>query len=283
MAAPGWLIVTRGTGPLLVSVPHAGTDLPGEFLASLRSPWLARKDADWHLERLYDFAAAAGATVVRTAISRTVIDVNRDPSGVSLYPGQATTGLCPVETFDGEPLYVPGNAPTDADIADRRVRYFEPYHQALAAEVTRLRQGHAHVVVYDCHSIRSVIPRLFAGELPHWNIGTNDGASCAPALTRLVEARCEASGRSRVTNGRFKGGYITRHYGRPAAGVHAIQMEVACRGYMTEPAAPPTPDNWPSPYVAEQAAPLRATLQAILESAVAWAMDASAGPTKGVL
>jgi N-formylglutamate deformylase len=283
MATPDWLVVTRGEGPLLVSVPHAGTDLPAEFVPRLVSPWLARKDADWHLERLYDFAGAIGATVVRTTISRSVIDVNRDPSGLSLYPGQATTGLCPVETFDGEPLYVAGGAPDDADIAERRARYFNPYHQALATEVARLATAHAQLVVYDCHSIRSRIPRLFTGELPQWNIGTNDSGSCAPSLTRLVQARCEASGLSHVTNGRFKGGYITRHYGRPAAGVHAIQMELACRGYMSEPAEPPTPHNWPSPYQADHAARLRATLQTILGDAVAWAMDASAGVTKGVL
>lgn len=283
MAPPHWLIVTRGEGPLLVSVPHAGTDLPAHLVPHLVSPWLARKDADWHLERLYDFAAALGATIVRTAISRTVIDVNRDPSGASLYPGQATTGLCPLETFDGEPLYVNGRAPSDAEIAERRARYFDPYHQALAVELTRLRQAHAHVVVYDCHSIRSVIPRLFTGELPQCNIGTNGGGSCAPSLTRLVETRCAASTLSHVTNGRFKGGYITRHYGRPDAGVHAIQMELACRGYMREPAEPPTPDNWPSSYEADEAALLRATLQAILDGALAWATDASAGVTKGVL
>ncbi len=283
MAPPDWLIVTRGEEPLLVSVPHAGTELPAPLVPRLVSPWLARKDADWHLERLYDFAAALGATVVRSAISRTVIDVNRDPSGLSLYPGQATTGLCPLETFDGEPLYVAGAEPSDAEIAERRARWFDPCHEALAVELTRLRQAHAHVVLYDCHSIRSVIPRLFTGELPQWNIGTNDGGSCAPSLTRLIEARCDASGWSRVTNGRFTGGYITRHYGRPEAGVHAIQMELACRGYMREPAGPPTPGNWPSPYEADEAAPLRATLQAMLDGVVAWATNASGGVTKGVL
>ena len=283
MAPLDWTIVTRGQGPLLVSVPHAGTDIPADLVPRLVSPWLACKDADWHLARLYDFAAALGATVVRTTMSRTVIDVNRDPNGVSLYPGQATTGLCPVETFDGEPLYVDDRAPSDAEIAERRARYFDPYHQALAGELTRLRQGHAQVVVYDCHAIRSRIPRLFAGDLPQWNIGTNDGGSCAPSLTRLVESRCEASGLPYVTNGRFKGGYITRHYGRPEAGVHAIQMELACRGYMSEPAGPPTPDTWPSPYDIAHAARLRPTLQTILADAVAWARDASAGSTKGVL
>ena len=283
MAMPDWLVVTRGEGPLLVSVPHAGTHIPEAYLPRLVSPWLARKDADWHLERLYDFATALDATLVRTTISRTMIDVNRDPSGVSLYPGQATTGLCPVETFDGEPLYVTGAEPGDAEIAERRARYFDPYHEALAAELARLAATHARVVVYDCHSIRSTIPRLFAGELPHWNIGTNDGASCARSLTRLVEARCDASGLSRVTNDRFRGGYITRHYGRPTTGVHAVQMELACRGYMREPAGAPTPETWPAPYVAAQAARLRPTLQTILEGAVAWAIDPSAGTTEGVL
>ena len=283
MATPDWLVVTRGEGPLLVSVPHAGTDIPAAYLPRLVSPWLARKDADWHLERLYDFATALGATVVRTTISRTVIDVNRDPSGVSLYPGQTTTGLCPIETFDGEPLYLAGAEPGESEIAERRARYFDPYHEALATELTRLTTAHPQVVAYDCHSIRSVIPRLFAGELPQWNIGTNDGASCAPSLTRLVEEGCAASGFSRVTNGRFRGGYITRHYGRPTAGVHAVQMELACRGYMLEPTGAPTPETWPAPYEAEHAARLRPTLQAILEGAVAWAMDASAGTTKGVL
>ncbi len=283
MAVNDWLTVTRGDAPLVVSVPHAGTQFPKDVEHRFVSPWLARKDADWWLERLYDFAGALGATVVRTAISRTVIDVNRDPSGVSLYPGQATTGLCPVETFDGEPLYVDDGAPADAEIAERRARYFDPYHQALAGELTRLRQAHADVVVYDCHSIRSRIPRLFTGELPQWNIGTNDGGSCASSLTRLVQARCEASGLSHVTNGRFKGGYITRHYGRPTDGVHALQMELACRGYMREPAGAATPENWPSSYVDAETVPLRATLHAILEAAVAFATEASLGPAKGVL
>lgn len=281
--AADWLHITRGDAPLLVSVPHAGTDLPAEYGPRLVSPWLARKDADWHLERLYGFATELGATLVRTSVSRTVIDVNRDPSGVSLYPGQTTTALCPTETFDGEPLYVPGGAPDRAEIEARRARYFDPYHDAIAAELARLAARHARVVLYDCHSIRSVIPRLFVGELPQWNIGTNRGLSCSPRLTALVEVHCDRSGLSRVTNGRFTGGYITRHYGRPDAGVHAIQMELGCRGYMREPSEPPTPANWPSPYVDDQAAPLRATVRAILAGAIAWAGEAPPTSTEGVL
>ena len=282
MAPDDWLLVTRGDAPLLVSVPHAGTEIPAECLPRLVSPWLARKDADWYLDRLYDFVIGLGATLVRTAISRTVIDVNRDPSGVSLYPGQTTTALCPTETFDGEPLYLPGQEPDAADIAARRTRFFEPYHRTLAAELERLRARHPHVVIYDGHSIRSVIPRLFTGELPQWNIGTNHGATCGARLTEMVERHCDRSLRSRVTNGRFTGGYITRHYGRPAEGVHALQMELACRGYLHEPAVP-TPGNWPSPYVEAEAARLRVTLHAILEGAVAFALDRAAGPATGVL
>jgi len=276
-----WLTVVPGLAPLVVSVPHAGARLPADLEPRLVSPWLARKDADWHLERLYAFATDLGATLVRTDLSRTVVDVNRDPSGASLYPGQTTTALCPVDTFDGEPLYVPGAEPDDVEIAERRLRYFDPYHRALREELARLRQTHGHVVLYDCHSIRSRIPRLFDGELPQWNIGTNGGTSCDARLTRVVEAHCDRSGLSRVTNGRFTGGYITRRYGRPAEGVHALQMELACRGYMREPAGAPAPDNWPSPYVDAVAAPLRATLRAILAGAVACAHDCAAAHPKG--
>lgn len=266
-----WLEVTPGPEPLVVSIPHTGTDIPADLLPRLVSPWLARKDADWHVERLYDFAASLGATVVRTRVSRTVIDVNRDPSGTSLYPGQATTELCPTTTFDGEPLYQLGHEPSADEIAARRATWFDPYHAGLAAEIDRLRSGHGRVVVYDCHSIRSVIPRLFAGELPHVNIGTDAGRSCDPALTAAVEAAVAPSGLSRVTNGRFRGGYITRHHGKPAAGVHAVQMELAIRGYLREPVGPVDETNWPPAYDAAFAAPMRDTLRRVLEACLAFA------------
>jgi len=272
-----WLTVTRGDAPLVVSLPHTGTVIPPDLEARLASPWLARKDADWWIDRLYGFAAGLGATVVHTAISRTVIDVNRDPGGVSLYPSQPTTDLCPTETFDGEPLYLAADEPAPDEIAERRRQYFLPYHAALASELARLTSRHARVVLYDCHSIRSRIPRLFAGELPQFNIGTNDGASCDAALTRLVERPCDGSGMSRITNGRFKGGYITRHYGHPERGVHAVQMELACRGYMHEPAVP-TPAAWPAPFDDHTAAPLRAILATVLAQAVAWAGEGARTP-----
>jgi formiminoglutamase len=266
-----WLQVTRGTAPLIISLPHTGTDIPLAIEARLVSPWLARKDADWWVDRLYAFAADLGATMVCTASSRTVIDVNRDPSGASLYPGQATTELCPSTTFDGEPLYQDGAAPEAVEVAERRRQFFDPYHTALAAEIERLRAAHDRVVLYEAHSIRSRIPRLFDGVLPNLNIGTNGGASCDPALAAAIEAACDASGFSRVTNSRFKGGWTTRRYGRPQHGVHAVQMELACRGYMDDPDEPPIPETWPAPYRHEQAAPMRAVLAQVLAACLTFA------------
>jgi formiminoglutamase len=264
-----WLSIERGDAPLIVSIPHSGTDIPPEIESELASGWLARKDADWWVHKLYDFAGGLDATVIRTAISRTVIDVNRDPSGKSLYPGQATTELCPSTTFDGEPLYK--KAPPDStQIAARRLKYFIPYHDGIADEIARLRGIHEHVVLFEAHSIRSHIPRLFEGDLPNFNIGTNSGASCASELARTVEAVCDASRFSWVTNGRFKGGWTTRHYGEPQMGVHAIQLELACRGYMDDPAKIGE-QNWPAPYDETRAGEMRKCLYAILEGCIRFA------------
>jgi len=275
---PEWLHVRRGEAPLLLAMPHTGTDIPAAIEQRLSSAWLARKDTDWWIERLYAFAPALGATVVRTGISRTTIDPNRDPGGVSLYPGQNTTELCPTTTFDGEALYAPGQAPDAAEIATRRREFFEPYHGAISAELRRLRARHALVVLYDCHSIRSRVPRLFAGTLPNFNIGTNSGASCDPALTRAIEAVCDATTYSRVTDGRFKGGYTTRHYGAPATGVHAVQMEVACRGYLHEPEGPLDAGNWPCEFDEDFAAALRTPLRQVLQACLAFAARNAARP-----
>ena len=231
---PAWLQVTEGPSPLLLSMPHSGTTLPATLAPHLASPFLATCDTDWWLERLYDFATDLGATVVRTELSRTVIDPNRDPSGQSLYPGQATTGLCPTTTFDGVALYHPGHEPDAAAIAQRTQDYFVPYHAALAAQLARLQQAHPHVVLYDCHSIRSHVPRLFAGALPQFNLGTNGGASCDPRLRAALAQACADSGDSHAVDARFKGGYITRHYGKPADGIDALQLELSQIVYMEE-------------------------------------------------
>jgi N-formylglutamate deformylase len=270
-----WLQVHRGEAPLIVSFPHAGTEIPAEIEGTLASPWLARKDADWWVHLLYDFVGSLGATTIRTHLSRTVIDVNRDPSGVSLYPGQATTELCPTTTFDGEPLYREGLRPDEREIARRRALYFQPYHDSLAAEIARLHARHGRVVLYEAHSIRSRVPRLFEGELPNFNIGTNSGASCAPGLAAAIETACDRPEYTRVTNGRFKGGWTTRHYGDPSRGIHAVQMELACRGYMHEPHEPVSPSNWPPAYDAAKAAPLRAVLIAAIDACLAFATEPS--------
>jgi formiminoglutamase len=267
---PDWLHIHRGDAPLIVAFPHTGTDIPARIEAKLVSPWLSRKDADWWVHDLYDFAQSLGATTIRTTISRTVIDVNRDPSGASLYPGQATTELCPTTTFDGEPLYRTGGEPDAAEIAQRRAVFFDLYHRALSDATARLRARHTTVVLYDAHSIRSQVPRLFDGELPNFNIGTNGGLTCDPSLTASVEAICDDTGLTRVTDGRFKGGWTTRHYGRPRDGVHAIQIELADRGYMDEP-RDITAANWPPPYDPGKAAPMRAALTGILTACIAFA------------
>ncbi|HEV3181292.1 MAG TPA: N-formylglutamate deformylase [Steroidobacteraceae bacterium] len=269
-----WLTVRQGAAPLLLCMPHTGTMIPPEIESRLVSPWLARKDTDWWIDRLYEFVFELGASVVRTSVSRTVIDCNRDPSGASLYPGQATTELCPTTSFDGELLYRTGAAPQPPEIAARRADYFEPYHRAVSGEIARLRALHPLIVLYDCHSIRSAVPRLFTGTLPHFNIGTFAGASCAPALTSRIEWLCDHGPFSRVTNGRFKGGYTTRHYGRPQEGVHAVQMELACRGYLREPQGEVDVANWPCLFDDAVAAPMRAVLQQVLSACLAFASAA---------
>lgn len=260
---PDWLSVSRGEAPLIVSVPHAGLEIPSELEAALVSAEQARFDADFHVGRLYDFASELGATLVRTEICRVVIDVNRDPSGASLYPGQATTGLCPTTGFDGTPIYRNGQEPAEEEIARRRGRYFAPYHQALSAEIARLGKRHANVVLYDAHSIRSRVPRLFDGKLPRFNIGTFNGASCDPDLAKRVSVACQSG--DQILNGRFKGGWITRHYGAPARGVHAIQMELAMNAYLDEDGP------WPPAWDSGRAAPLQKTLHDVLTACLAFA------------
>ena len=269
-----WLTIHRGEAPLVVSIPHAGTEIPREIESRMISPWRARLDTDWHVPVLYDFVKAMDATVVMTSISRSVIDVNRDPSGASLYPGQATTGLCPVTTFDGEELYLSAKGPGPDEIDERRGRWFVPYHGAVVTEIARLQRTHETVVLYDAHSIRSQVPRLFEGTLPVFNIGTNGGRSCEQELSAAAQAICIGSGQPVVANGRFKGGYITRQYGRPDRGVHAIQMELAMRSYMREPHVPDE-DNWPTAFDAELAAPTQATLKRVLNACITFAREAT--------
>lgn len=248
--------IIEGGSPLILGQPHGGTFVPDEIMASFNDAGRGLADTDWHITKLYD-GLAADATIVKATFSRYVIDANRDPSGVSLYPGQNTTGLCPTTDFDGKPIYLPGHEPGEKEIAARRDAYHAPYHAALAAQIERVKARHGIALLYDCHSIRSDIPFLFDGTLPAFNIGDNEGRTCDPAITADAATICAAAdGYDHVVNGRFKGGWTTRHYGRPQEGMHAIQMELAQRTYMHE--APP----WA--YAQERAARLRPHLAKLL-------------------
>jgi N-formylglutamate deformylase len=232
--APTIADLSLGRIPLIVSLPHVGTQLPADIARTMTPVAAELVDTDWHVERLYDFAKQSGASWLQARVSRYAIDVNRPPDNQSLYPGQTTTELCPTATFAGQPLYTAGN-PTEEEIGRRRERYWKPYHAMLRelVEVTRARFGYA--VLLDAHSIRSELPRLFTGRLPHINVGTNDGRSCAPALSEQVMTVLSAQDRfTHVLNGRFKGGYITRTFGNPAEHVHAMQIELAQCAYMNE-------------------------------------------------
>lgn len=253
-----------GKRPLLISMPHAGTHVPPALVARFTAEAQGVPDTDWHLERLYDFADALGASVLVATHSRYVIDLNRPPDGSSLYPGQSVTGLCPVDTFDSTPTYRDAaDAPREAEQAARREMLWKPYHAKLADELARLRGLHGVVALWDAHSIRSVLPRFFEGRLPDLNLGTADGASCDPALAQgLLAIGREASGYTAVLNGRFKGGHITRQYGQPADGVHAIQLEMAQCTYMQE--------QPPFHYLPERAAGVQPHVRRMLEAVLAF-------------
>lgn len=225
----------RGSAPLFVSLPHDGTALPDDIAVRLTPAARRVPDTDWHVSRLYAFARELGASMIVPAYSRYVIDLNRPPDNASLYPGQNTTGLCPIVQFTGEPIYKAGEEPSGAEIAERIASYWRPYHEALAGEIMRIRAAHGRVVLWEGHSIRGVVPFLFEGRLPDFNLGTAGGASCSVALqSRLVEVLAAQRDHTYIVNGRFKGGYITRHYGEPAQDVEAIQLELAQRNYMDE-------------------------------------------------
>jgi N-formylglutamate deformylase len=232
-AAPPIFTLREGGSPLVVSIPHAGMFLPPAIAARLTEVGQAVPDTDFHVDRLYGFLDDLDVTVLVATHSRYAVDLNRSPAGGKLYPGQAETGICPTETFAGAPLYRAA-PPDEAEIAARVAAYWQPYHDALRGQIARLRAAHGVARVLDAHSIHGAIPRLFAGALPDLNLGTHDGASCDPALAAAVMAAMDGHGFSTVLNGRFKGGYITRHYGAPADGVQVLQLEMAWRAYLDE-------------------------------------------------
>ncbi len=252
--------VIEGDRPLLLAQPHVGTWLPEAVEARLTATGRARSDTDWHVDRLYA-DLVPGATIVRARFSRYLIDPNRPPDDRSLYPGQNTTGLCPLTDFDGRPLYLDGKEPDAAECGSRLAAYWKPYHETIERQLARLRRRFDHVLLYDCHSIRSRIPHLFEGRLPDLNLGTNERRSAHPRLIETAErvlAETTERGFTRVTDGRFKGGYTTRHYGRPDAGVSVLQMELAQETYMLEE----PPWSW----LEERATRLRPVLARLLSA-----------------
>ena len=226
--------LTHGDAPLVVNVPHAGTHVPDAIRLRLSAAARDVPDTDWHVERLYGFARSTGATLMVATHSRYVVDLNRDPDGAALYPGADNTELCPTRTFHNQPVYADGEVPGPGEVAARRATFFAPYHAMLADEIERVRARHGYAVLLDGHSIETELPRFFAGRLPDMNLGTGDGVSCDAALSSLAAGIVGGGRFTHVVNGRFKGGYITRHYGQPSRGVHALQLEMAQSAYMKE-------------------------------------------------
>jgi N-formylglutamate deformylase len=254
----------RGTAPLLLSLPHAGQEIASEVRPQLVARAAKVEDTDWHLDRLYDFARDLGASVLLPRYSRYVIDLNRPPEDAPMYPGANNTELVPTHFFSGEPLYRQGVGPDAAEVVRRRDRYWQPYHDALREELQHIRARHGHVVLFDGHSIKSRLPWLFEGKLPDLNLGTANGTSCAPALRdALVAVLTATQGHTLAVDGRFKGGYITRHYGRPAEQVHAAQLEMCWSCYLADEAAP---QQWD----AAAGARVQPLLRRLLETAAAW-------------
>ena len=261
----------RGRAPLLISVPHDGTHIPAELAARLRPEARRSPDTDWWMSRLYGpIADALDTSLIVPTHSRYVVDLNRPPDDAALYPGQNSTGLCPLVRFSGDPIYLEGEAPGADEIAARVERFWRPYHEALAGELARLRGLHPRVLLWEGHSIASTLPFLFDGELPELNVGTAGGASCSPATEAALCRALQAQSRfSWVLNGRFKGGYITRHYGQPHDGIEAVQLEAAQRAYMGERSAGAPGDGAAAGFDPARAAPLQAQVRLLIEAALA--------------
>lgn len=252
----------QGTAPLLISIPHMGTFVPADIKSRMTQAALTLPDTDWHVDKLYWFALEMGASLLMPTHSRYVVDLNRPQDDAHLYPGQMKTGLCPVTTFGGANIYKDGEAPDEIEKVNRIAAYWVPYHEALQAELARIKAAHGYAILYDAHSICSRVPLLFDGTLTDLNLGSAHGASCAPALAAAALTAAQDGPYSAVLNGRFVGGHITRHYGQPQNNVHALQMELTWANYMHE--------EYPYAYDETKAAGLQKTLRNVIRSLLEW-------------
>ena len=262
----------QGTAPLLVSIPHMGTFLPPDLKSRMTNEALKLPDTDWHVDKLYWFALEMGASILMPTHSRYVVDLNRPPDDGNLYPGQVKTGLCPLETFDGKNIYKEGEEPDDIEKVNRIGAYWMPYHEALQDELQRIRDEFGYAILYDAHSIMSQVPRLFEGQLTDLNLGSAKSASCAPAMAEAALKAASSGSYSAVLNGRFVGGYITRHYGQPQDNIHALQMELSQINYMDE--------EYPYTYRPDKAEKLQTVLKKVLESLLAWGRENYSAPKR---
>lgn len=258
--------LVRGDSPLLISIPHMGTFLPPDLKHRMTPEALCLSDTDWHVDKLYWFAQGMGISMLMATHSRYVIDLNRPQDDQHLYPGQVKTGLCPLETFDGEKLYKEGEEPDDIEKLNRIVAYWQPYHETIEVELKRIKERHGYAILYDAHSIRTEVPRLFDGKLWDLNLGTAHNKTCAPEMAAVALDAAGSGGYSSILNGRFVGGNITRHYGQPQDNIHAIQMELTWGNYMDE-----TP---PYLYRADKAEKLQPVLKNVLQSLLDWGAKA---------
>ncbi len=264
----------QGSTPLLISMPHNGTAIPKDIARCMTEHARTVPDTDWHMDRLYDFAAGLGASVIKPYYSRYLVDLNRPPDDAPLYPGASNTELCPLTCFDESPVYLPGEAPDKLEIKDRVERFWHPYHRQLKDELDRLKRTHGVAVLFEAHSIRSEVPRFFDGRLPDFNLGTADGASCDSHLQKLLRGVLQSvKDYTFVVNGRFKGGYNTRHYGAPQSGIHAVQLEQAQCTYMEE--------RYPFAYDETRAKRVKPCLVHLLETMLAWTSECSMAKTPG--
>jgi len=255
----------KGTVPLLISMPHNGEEIPADIAKTMTEKALKVEDTDWYKDKLYDFAIALGAYIIMPKNSRYVIDLNRDPDGVDLYPGANSTELCPTTAFDLSPLYLEGQQPDQQEITRRIEMYWQPYHQALESTLTEIKAEFGGAVLLEAHSILSKVPRFFEGQLPDFNFGTSSGKTCAPELIEAVE-QVDYAPYSQVSNGRFKGGYITREYGHPEQNIHAVQLELSQRTYLNESTFA---------YDSEKADQVKLKLKALVNTLIVFAQQAS--------